>query len=401
MKSTILTIFLCILSIQISNAQWVQASNGMDNRDVSKMASGGITIYAGTSNGGVYLSTNNGVSWTQTTLNNRYVTSLVVNGNNIFAGTFGNGVYLSTNNGASWVQTSLSYGVVSSLAISVNNIFAGASLTGVYLSTDNGTSWTQTSLNNRNTYSLAVNGNTIFAGTYNASPFGIYLTTDNGTTWSQTSLNNQNVYSLTVNGNNIFAGTQAPGNGVYLSTDNGTSWTQTSLNNGNVYSLTSTGNNIFATTGANGVYMTTDNGGNWAQINEGLNATAGAISILNNYIFIGTSGTSGSVWRRPLSEITGIHTSLNDIPSKLSLWQNYPNPFNPTTKIKFSLPNSSFTKLVIYDNLGREIGTVVNEQLNAGTYEANWNASNFSSGVYFYKLTAGNYSETKKMLLVK
>ncbi len=91
----------------------------------------------------------------------------------------------------------------------------------------------------------------------------------------------------------------------------------------------------------------------------------------------------------------------NELPNSYSLSQNYPNPFNPTTKIRFALPKSSIAKLVVYDMLGREVETIVNEQLNAGTYEADWSADKFSSGIYYYKLVAGDYTETKKMILMK
>jgi hypothetical protein len=94
------------------------------------------------------------------------------------------------------------------------------------------------------------------------------------------------------------------------------------------------------------------------------------------------------------------------------LFQNYPNPFNPVTKIKYQIPLSRgvsagrgvFTKLIIYDILGREIATLVNEQLKPGTYEVEWSAtgggSNYPSGVYFYKLITNDFSETKKMVLI-
>jgi len=97
----------------------------------------------------------------------------------------------------------------------------------------------------------------------------------------------------------------------------------------------------------------------------------------------------------------GIQPISNEIPQKYSLEQNYPNPFNPTTKIRFALPKSSFAKIVVYDATGRELETLVNEQLNAGIYEADWNADKFSSGVYYYRLVAGDNSETKKMILVR
>ena len=101
------------------------------------------------------------------------------------------------------------------------------------------------------------------------------------------------------------------------------------------------------------------------------------------------------------SQLTGINPISSDIPNSYSLSQNYPNPFNPSTKIKFGVPKSGGVRLVIYDAIGREVATVVNEQLNAGTYEAQWNASNFPSGVYFYKITSGDFSETKKLILIK
>lgn len=88
-------------------------------------------------------------------------------------------------------------------------------------------------------------------------------------------------------------------------------------------------------------------------------------------------------------------------PKTYELGQNYPNPFNPSTTIEYSVPNDAAVTLKIYDVLGKEVATLVNEQKPTGTYIVNWNASNFSSGLYFYKLTAGEFTQTKKMFLVK
>ena len=84
-----------------------------------------------------------------------------------------------------------------------------------------------------------------------------------------------------------------------------------------------------------------------------------------------------------------------------NLYQNYPNPFNPITKIKYSIPNQSSVTIKVYDILGREIETLINKEEKAGNYEINWNASKLSSGVYFYQLKAGEFIQTKKMLLLK
>jgi hypothetical protein len=91
----------------------------------------------------------------------------------------------------------------------------------------------------------------------------------------------------------------------------------------------------------------------------------------------------------------------NHVPQYYKMYQNYPNPFNPKSKIKFDIAKLGDVKLIIYDVLGREITTLVNERLKAGTYEAEWDALNYSSGVYFYKLITGSYFETKKMVLIK
>jgi hypothetical protein len=108
----------------------------------------------------------------------------------------------------------------------------------------------------------------------------------------------------------------------------------------------------------------------------------------------------------PPDEPIGIKPISNNVPGQFILYQNYPNPFNPVTTIKFDIPKQSEVKIVVFDILGREVSTLVNEQLKPGTYEVVWSApsgdaSNFSSGVYYYQLRAGNYIDTKKLVLVK
>ena len=106
------------------------------------------------------------------------------------------------------------------------------------------------------------------------------------------------------------------------------------------------------------------------------------------------------------TSLTNIEYVSSQIPEDFSLSQNYPNPFNPDTKIKFQIPFSVETtrrvvSLTIYDILGKQVAELVNQNLQPGTYEVNWNASNFPSGIYFYSLRAGDYSETRKMVLIK
>ncbi len=99
--------------------------------------------------------------------------------------------------------------------------------------------------------------------------------------------------------------------------------------------------------------------------------------------------------------VIGISPISTEIPQEFSLQQNYPNPFNPNTIIRFNIKDSRLITLKLFDILGGEIATLVNEQLIPGTYEVSWNASNFPSGIYFYRLTAGKYIDSKKMVLIK
>lgn len=284
-------------------SQWVQMSNGMGaDRTIFSFTTLGNNIFAGSGyNHGIYLSTDYGVSWTQTALNFQWGYSLATLGNNIFAGTSGGGVYISTNNGTSWTQTPLSSFDIGAIKTLGTNIFAGTTYNGVYLSTDNGTSWSQSGLSPEIICSFTTLGNNIFAGAGTQYSSGLYLSTDNGNYWTQIGFSNQSVRALLTSGTNIFAGTT--NYGVYISTNNGTNWTQTSLNNQSIRSLAISDTKLFAGTEGGGVFLSTNNGGTWTPINQGFPSIHPIYSLLvtNNYIFAGTD--SLSVWRRDLNGI--------------------------------------------------------------------------------------------------
>lgn len=111
---------------------------------------------------------------------------------------------------------------------------------------------------------------------------------------------------------------------------------------------------------------------------------------------------TNSLWtilNSAMTTLTG--TISNEIPVEAFLSNNYPNPFNPTTKIEYAIPKNSYVNLKIYDNLGREVSTLVNELKSTGKYSIDFNANNLAAGVYYYKLTSDNFSDVKKMILVK
>jgi len=113
------------------------------------------------------------------------------------------------------------------------------------------------------------------------------------------------------------------------------------------------------------------------------------------------SATSGAMYVTSANGIVGISNISSEIPGSFTLEQNYPNPFNPVTNIKFSLPVSEQVKLSVFDMTGREVKTLVNTKLNAGSYEYQFDAFGLSSGVYIYKLVSNSFSQTKKMTLIK
>jgi hypothetical protein len=405
-----LLIVHCTLYVEHCNSQWVQMSNGITGANVMSLAANGTYIYAGTYDHGIYISTNNGVNWTPTGLITSFsVNSIIANSTYLLAGvgTSQGGIWWSSNNGSSWLCV-LSNVSITSLAVKSNYAFAGndrqLNPLGIYISTNNGSSWTQSAFNNVGIGALFTKDETIYAGGVGSSG-GVYLTTNNGTNWISTTLGNKSIRCFVINGSNIFAGSAFSGDGVYKSTDNGLNWTHTALYSQTV-SLAVWGNNIFAGTVSDGVFMSSDNGSSWIQKNQGFTNLGifYALIVSNNYIFAGTYGES--LWRRSLSEITGTENISNEIPSAFSLYQNYPNPFNPSTNIRYQIPKNSTVSIKIFDLIGKEITTLVNEKQSPGTYEVTFDAryggsATLPSGIYFYTLTAGDFKETKRMILVK
>jgi parallel beta-helix repeat protein len=112
-------------------------------------------------------------------------------------------------------------------------------------------------------------------------------------------------------------------------------------------------------------------------------------------------GAYGGSYATSWNVTTSVNIDFSTLPKTFELYQNYPNPFNPSTTISFLLPSKSFVSLKIFDLLGREAATIVSEEMSVGSYSRQWNAANMSSGIYFYRLQAGSFIETKKLILIK
>jgi hypothetical protein len=402
MKKGLLLIFfiieICHFTFNIENckSQWVQIS-GFPNNPVTRLINHNNNLFAGANK--VYISTNSGNEW-----NIIYNTTVGVNALNIVNNNIWIGLpwqnYFTSNLGVNWENVNLNKFVYWFIPYN-NKIFAGTESNGCYISSNNGTSWYQSGYIWDDVFCFLSLENKLFAGTSQ----GLYYTTNDGTTWIMTSIPGIFVFELISNNNKLLAGTQF---GVYYSINNGENWEQSSFTIW-VNSLTYSGQNIFAGTKNNGIYLSTNNGISWIQKNEGIgNQTVNTLTILNNYISAGTE--SSGIWKRLLSDIIGIKQIGKGIPSSFSLSQNYPNPFNPITKIRFEiaqhtppypLSRGENISLKVYDILGKEIATLVNETLQPGSYEVTFDGSNLPSGIYFYQLRAGDFVDAKKLVFLK
>ncbi|MDP4115290.1 MAG: T9SS type A sorting domain-containing protein [Bacteroidota bacterium] len=436
---------------------WTSASNGITNSAVQSFTYCGNKLFVGTgwdntNGGGVFISTNNGDNWSPS-LNGKAIYALASSGNNVIAGTYHLGIYLTTDLGATWnainngLPLNLNY---YSLAIKGNEIFVGLSNGyGIYHSTDLGANWTNVTggLLVNNVRALAFVNNVIFAGSDGQA--GVFFSTDGGTTWTH-SLSGMSVYSITSSSNKIFAGTNL---GVYASTDNGISWLPytNGMASTEVGSLGVTENYLFAGTMNNGIWrrLLTDVGVvpveltsfsiqsingkielQWETATETNNKGFEVQRRINNsewtvIQFIKGKGTSIETnkysYMDDLNNISGksIKYRLKQIDengeyvyskeilvdnlgiTRYQLSQNYPNPFNPNTTISYQLPQNGIVTIKVYDILGNEVKTLVNENKQAGSYNVNFDASKLSSGVYVYKITVGNFVASRKMMLLK
>ncbi len=381
------------------------AAMGLTSAGVSSLAAGGGNLFEGTSGGGVFRSTDDGTTWyaANSGLNNPSISSLATEGSVVYAGTFGNegGVFRSTDYGKSWKITGLRRVPISAIALTSQAVWA-SSPTGLYVSRNDGTIWNR--VLSVGVDPIAALDSEIVAG----SGREVLVSTNNGIDWHTSALTgyDMSVAAIAMMGTDIFVAAPPayPAEGLWLSADSGQTWTQVVSDSG-IYSVAVNGNDLYLAE-FYGVYAMWDLGARLADVSTGLlNPNPGqqepvsCLSVGDGYLFAGAP--DGRVWRRPLSEITGIRGETASLPAQFSLLQNYPNPFNPSTTIGYELSAAGHVTLMVYDILGRRVATLVDGYKHAGRYEVTFDGSKLASGIYFVRMTSGSYARTRKVVLVK
>ncbi|MCC7158216.1 MAG: T9SS type A sorting domain-containing protein [Ignavibacteria bacterium] len=350
---------------------------------------------------GVYNTTNGGINWVQQTPGSFLSISFIDANTGIAART--TDPYRTTDGGTTWNPfTALSGNVLDICFTDNQNGFAvGSSGSGrIWKTTDAGQNWSLVYTATGSVFQAVhfINPNTGWAS---GTAGKIAKTTNSGINWI-----NQN--NDTYNFNDIWFVNENVGwvsyNGYYVlkSTNGGTTWAPQSLPNQNANNLHFFNEFNGRVVGPGGNIFRTVNGGlNWfAETSTTTQALTGIFFTGNDTGYV--CGANGTLLKTVnAGSVTGVQPVSTEIPEKFSLSQNYPNPFNPSTKIRFALPQNSYSKLVIYDVLGKELEILVNQHLIAGTYEFSWNASEYSSGVYFYEFESDLYIDIKKMILTK
>jgi photosystem II stability/assembly factor-like uncharacterized protein len=317
---------------------------------------------------------------------------------------FYRGLYRSTNGGTTWTLCR-NDDFASAIALDDTGALFFNGEAGVYRSTDNGDNWASVSAGLPaalfNALKILPDGS-LFLGT----GAGIYRSSDGGTSWARTAtgLIDTVVRCIAVNSHGVlFAGTKMnkypAGGGVYRSKDRGETWAamKQGLSVTWVNALCIGRNDeLFAGTYGGGVFKSTDDGENWTGISGSTYVHAVAVDSLG-YLYVGSD--DGLATNSP--EPDGVGMEPTSVPRQANLKQNFPNPFNPTTVIRYFVPSSVHVVLKVYDLLGSEIATLVDELKPAGTHSLTFDGSGLSGGVYFYRIIAGDFGESRKLLIIR
>jgi hypothetical protein len=421
-----------------SGTQWTAANSGIQTRTVQDILAYGDTLIVGlsssSSNPVIYRSENGGATWTAATVSG--VTSLGTvrslakdNVGNLYAGmssstTVSRGLLKSIDGGRSWSPSNGAMSILNQEFYAItfnsfnNTLYAAPNVSSIYASTDRGATWVSdsTGIENASVDDFLVptslpsnlNGSMIAACLGQSTEGGVFVKFPSATTWQRLGLSRYSATSLAEKGGNLFVGTGH--NSVYRASYVGIGLPVELMNVS--YRKANKGIEIFWKTASE-----QNNKGfqierrrereDWQTI--GFVRGKGTTTEVQSYSFTDESASGKLFYRLKQLDFDGafqyspvIEVNLA-VPETFELAQNYPNPFNPTTILIYQLPITSDVKLEVFDLLGRKAATLVNTRQEAGSYSISLNASAYglTSGVYFYRLQAGNFVETRKMMLLK
>lgn len=417
MRSHITAISLFLLTGQFIYPQWMQQNSGTAFALYDVMFLNDQTGFSAGDNGKFTRTTNGGLFWEALTVN----PSIFINGmffvNNLTG--FATGyqflippnyyyVYKTTNSGLNWL---VSFNADSSRTagiffINANTGFFGASycdtpsVTRIYRTTNQNT-WNLIYIANAcaiNTMKF-INNYGYWTGVTNGN---IYKTTDYGSHWSVSNVGfTDKLYDLHMLTKDTVITCGEVGK-IFVTTNGGINWSP--ISSGTSYDLVSISfpdlNTGYIQAESNLYLKSTNAGASWTSYNTGNENVMHSIYFANALTGYAV-GDGGTILKTTNGGAIGIKPVSNVIPENFEIMQNYPNPFNPATRFNLQVSRYSKIKIEVFSNTGQEIAVLVNEYLEPGTYEVEWDASKFSSGVYFYRLAADDFTQTKKMILLK
>jgi photosystem II stability/assembly factor-like uncharacterized protein len=430
---------------------WTARSNGLDASAPFGLAASGQHVFAALGSGySLARSTDSGSSWTimNDTISCRF-RSLAARGSSVIAGSnipqsphWGIcRAFRSSDSGASWTADTAAPAASRPRTFAMNDsyIFAGTLYGGSGVARCHKDSSTWTWLPDFSLHGIegiAVDDSIVIAAD---DQYRLACSTDSGVNWvlifDSQDHPEEPLNTIAVDWPTVFAGTLLTPtydhdhirHGIWRTTDGGSTWTNVSngLPDNNITSLVVDGSRVLAATDSSGILLSMNYGGYWHALNKGLPTPyVSSLIVSGEYLY---AGAMGGVWRMPLSSATlSVEPKDGKVPTGYALEQNYPNPFNPSTTIRYTVagvrPLDSFaqndqslgvppyraggqtdskTMIVVYDLLGREGATLVNEKKAPGSYEVIFDGSKLSSGVYFCRMVVGNFVQTRKICLVR
>jgi photosystem II stability/assembly factor-like uncharacterized protein len=388
--------------------RWTSMNNGLVPVMVSSLATDAeARVFAGTVGRGIYMSTDCGEEWEIRTngYDVQYPSTIYASGRcgTIFAGDAA-GIHRSFDNGSTWHRIPSSSQIYSFFQSSAGILYAGGCDT-LLQSSDCGENWSVASSFTGNWAIWAIIENR-HGDLFLATSAGLLGSQDGALQWTELASPAPGSFGIRTlardSKGTLFAGTD----GVLRSTDDGASWQQTLKGPDFVRVVVDGNDHVYAGT-LTGVFRSTDGGSSWTEFNTGLINKGGAITAIaydsvtgHIYVAQDSGGVARTIVPAYAKIPNGIHLD-HSLPRAFILVQNYPNPFNPSTTIRYGVPHRSHVTLMVFNPLGQTIAELVNGDIDAGFHEVQFNATNLASGVYFYRLQTGDFSQTRKLCVIR